>query len=287
MSLNFKSDNNKLKKGLYLISTPIGNLEDITLRAIEILKNSDHILCEDTRVSKNLLKKYNINSNLISYHKFNEAKSLDKVIKLLKSGSLISLISDAGTPIISDPGKLLVNECVKNDIKIVPIPGPSAVTSAISVSGFSEKFYFYGFLPEKKKILNDDLLNLSSLDCSIVFFIAARKLEKTLTEFKKYFLERNILICREMTKIYEEFIRGTVREIDISKLTLKGEVTVVISEKINEKKSSQTLSESDKNKINKMIRKLSIKEITSLICLDKKISKKDVYNYCLKIKNEN
>jgi len=287
MSLNFKSDNNKFKKGLYLISTPIGNLEDITLRAIEILKNSDHILCEDTRVSKNLLKKYNINSNLISYHKFNEAKSLDKVIKLLKSGSLISLISDAGTPIISDPGKLLVNECLKNDIKIVPIPGPSAVTSAISVSGFSEKFYFYGFLPEKKKILNDDLLNLSSLDCSIVFFIAARKLEKTLTEFKKYFLERNILICREMTKIYEEFVRSTVREIDISNLTLKGEVTVVISEKIDEKKSSQTLSESDKNKINKMIKKLSIKEITTLICLDKKISKKDVYNYCLKIKNEN
>ena len=286
MSLNFKSDNNKFKKGLYLISTPIGNLEDITLRAIDILKNSDHILCEDTRVSKNLLKKYNINSNLISYHKFNEAKSLDKVIKLLKSDSIISLISDAGTPVVSDPGKLLVNECVKNDIKIFPIPGPSAVTSAISVSGFSEKFYFYGFLPEKKKILNNDLLKLSNLDCSIVFFISAKKLEKTLTEFKKYFLERNILICREMTKIYEEFIRGTVNEIDISNLTLKGEVTVVISEKTNEKKSSQTLSESDKNKINKMIKKLSIKEITSLICLDKKISKKDVYNYCLKIKNE-
>ena len=286
MSLNFKSDNNKFKKGLYLISTPIGNLEDITLRAIEILKNSDHILCEDTRVSKNLLKKYNINSNLISYHKFNEAKSLDKIIKLLQSGSLISLISDAGTPVVSDPGKLLVNECVKNNIRIVPIPGPSAVTSAISVSGFSEKFLFYGFLPEKKKILNNDLLKLSSLDFSIVFFISAKKLEKTLTEFKKYFLERNILICREMTKIYEEFIRGTVREIDISNLTLKGEVTVVISEKINDKKSSQTLSESDKNKINKMIKKLSIKEITSLICLDKKISKKDVYNYCLKIKNE-
>lgn len=287
MSLNFKSDNNKFKKGLYLISTPIGNLEDITFRAIEILKNSDHILCEDTRVSKNLLKKYNINSNLISYHKFNEAKSLEKVVKLLQEGSLVSLISDAGTPVVSDPGRLLVNECIKNDITIVPVPGPSAVTSATSVSGFSEKFYFYGFLPEKKNILNNDLLKLSNLDCSIVFFVSAKKLEKTLTEFKKYFLERNILICREMTKIYEEFIRSTVREIDISKLTLKGEVTVVISEKINEKKSSQTLSESDKNKINKMIKKLSIKEITSLICLDKKISKKDVYNYCLKIKNEN
>ena len=286
MSLNFKSDNNKFKKGLYLISTPIGNLEDITLRAIEILKNSDHILCEDTRVSKNLLRKHNINSNLISYHKFNEAKSLDKIIKLLQSGSLISLVSDAGTPVVSDPGRLLVNECIKNNITVVPIPGPSAVTSAISVSGFSEKFYFYGFLPEKKKILNNDLLKLSSLDCSIVFFTSTKKLEKTLREFKKYFLERNILICREMTKIYEEFIRSTVKEIDISKLTLKGEVTVVISEKINEKKSSQNLSESDKDKINKMINKFSIKEISSLINIDKKVSKKKIYDYYLSLKNE-
>ena len=285
MSLNFKSDNNEIKKGLYIISTPIGNLQDITLRAIEILKKSDYILCEDTRVSQNLLLKYNIIGNLISYHKFNEAKNLDKITKLLKSGSLISLISDAGTPIVSDPGKLLVNECIKNDIQIIPIPGPSAVISAISVSGFSEKFYFYGFLPDKKKILSEDLSKLSNLDCSIVFFISAKKLNKALIEFKKYFLERNILICREMTKIYEEFIRNTVTKIDISEMTLKGELTVVISEKVN-KKSSQTLSESDKNKIKKMIKKLGIKEITSLMCLDNKISKKDVYNYCLKIKNE-
>jgi 16S rRNA (cytidine1402-2'-O)-methyltransferase len=285
MSLNFKSDNNELKKGLYIISTPIGNLQDITLRAIEILKKSDYILCEDTRVSQNLLQKYNVTTNLISYHKFNEAKNLDKITKLLKSGSLISLISDAGTPIVSDPGKLLVNECIKNNIQIIPIPGPSAVISAISISGFSEKFYFYGFLPDKKKILSEDLSKLSNLDCSIVFFISAKKLNKALIEFKKYFLERNILICREMTKIYEEFIRNTVKKIDISEITLKGELTVVISEKVN-KKSSQTLDESDKNKIKKMIKKLSVKEITSLICLDNKISKKDVYNYCLKIKNE-
>ena len=285
MSLNFKSDNNELKKGLYIISTPIGNLQDITLRAIEILKKSDYILCEDTRVSQNLLLKYNITANLISYHKFNEAKNLDKITKLLKSGSLISLISDAGTPVVSDPGKLLVNECIKNNIQIIPIPGPSAVISAISVSGFSEKFYFYGFLPDKKKKLSEDLSKLSNLDCSIVFFISAKKLNKALIEFKKYFLDRNILICREMTKIYEEFIRDTVTKIDISEITLKGELTVVISEKVN-KKSSQTLSESDKNKIKKMIKKLSIKEIISLICLDNKISKKDVYNYCLKIKNE-
>ena len=286
MSLNFKSDNNKYKKGLYLIATPIGNLEDITFRAIEILKNSDHILCEDTRVSKNLLKKYNINSNLIPYHKFNEAKSLDKIIKLLHSGSLISLISDAGTPVVSDPGKLLINECIQNGIMIVPIPGPSAVTNAISVSGFSEKFYFYGFLPDKKKIIDEDLSRLSELDSSIIFFVSAKKLNKTIKELKKYFIERDILICREMTKIYEEFIRDTIEEIDISKLILKGEFTIVLSEKKNKKKTSHNLTESDKNKIRSMINKLNLKEITKIICLDSKISKKEVYSYCLKIKDE-
>ena len=151
MSLNIKLENNKIKSGLYLISTPIGNLQDITFRAIEILKNSDYILCEDTRVSKNLLNRYDINNKLISNHKFNEVKNLNRVIELLKLKKTISLISDAGTPTVSDPGKILINECVKNDIKIFPIPGPSAATTAISISGFSERFYFYGFVPEKKK----------------------------------------------------------------------------------------------------------------------------------------
>ena len=151
MSLNIKLENNKIKSGLYIVSTPIGNLQDITLRAIEILKNSDYILCEDTRVSKNLLNRYDINNKLISNHKFNEVKNLNRVIELLKLKKTISLISDAGTPTVSDPGKILINECVKNDIKIFPIPGPSAATTAISISGFSERFYFYGFVPEKKK----------------------------------------------------------------------------------------------------------------------------------------
>jgi 16S rRNA (cytidine1402-2'-O)-methyltransferase len=139
------------ENGLYLVSTPIGNLKDITLRAIETLKKSSYILCEDTRVSKNLLDRYEIKSRMISNHKFNESKNLNKIISLLKSGEIISLISDAGTPSISDPGSILVNECIKNDIKVTPIPGPSAVATAVSISGFSEKFIFYGFLPEKKQ----------------------------------------------------------------------------------------------------------------------------------------
>ena len=143
----------KLKEyenGLYLVSTPIGNLKDITLRAIETLRRSSYILCEDTRVSKNLLDRYEIKSRMISNHKFNETKNLNKIISLLKSGEIISLISDAGTPGISDPGSILVNECVRNDIKVTSIPGPSAVATAVSISGFSEKFIFHGFLPEKK-----------------------------------------------------------------------------------------------------------------------------------------
>ena len=151
MIVNSKRTNKITKKNLYIVSTPIGNLADISLRAIETLKKSDYILCEDTRVSKNLLTKYQIKSNLISNHKFNEKKNLNKIMNLLKSGKVISLVSDAGTPSISDPGTILVNECILNEIKIIPIPGPSAVSTAVSISGFSDKFFFYGFLPEKKK----------------------------------------------------------------------------------------------------------------------------------------
>ena len=157
MGTNLKTLNKKLTNGLYIVSTPIGNLEDITIRALETLKKSDYILCEDTRISKILLRKYKIYSKLISNHKFNEHKNLLKVINLLKSGTVISLISDAGTPSISDPGAILVRECVKNNIQIIPIPGPSAISTALAVSGFSEKYFFYGFFPEKTKILNEDL----------------------------------------------------------------------------------------------------------------------------------
>jgi len=159
--------------GLYLVSTPIGNLKDITLRAIETLKKSSFILWEDTRVSKILLDKYQIKSQLISNHKFNESKNLDKIIDHLKSGKIISLISDAGTPSISDPGAKLVNECVRNNIKITPIPGPSAVATAVSISGFSEKFVFLGFLPEKKGALLNIFDKISKFDETFVFFISA------------------------------------------------------------------------------------------------------------------
>ena len=150
MILHSENKNNKVKSGLYIVSTPIGNLSDITLRALDVLKNSDYILCEDTRISKNLLDRYKIKSKLISNHKFNEKKNLSKIIDILKLNSIVSLVSDAGTPSVSDPGAILVNECLINKIDVFPIPGASAVSSAVSISGFSEKYFFYGFFPEKK-----------------------------------------------------------------------------------------------------------------------------------------
>ena len=286
MIVNSKSDYKVTKKSLYLVSTPIGNLNDISFRAIDILKKSDYILCEDTRVSKNLLNKYQIQSKLISNHKFNEKKNLSKIIQFIKQGLFVSLISDAGTPSISDPGAILIKECIKNNIEIIPLPGASAVTSAVSISGFSEKFFFYGFFPEKNKDLLKDLEILSQLDSSLVFFISPKKLNKIIPFIKKNFTGRKILICREMTKFYEEFYRFEIDELELFKSNLKGELTIVISEKKEDKKILQILSESDKRIINNMINKLSIKEISSIINENKKIPKKVIYDYCLTVKNE-
>tara|TARA_A100001011_G_scaffold348815_1_gene386932 strand:- start:253 stop:1116 length:864 start_codon:yes stop_codon:yes gene_type:complete len=286
MAINPLSHNKEIKKGLYLVPTPIGNLGDITYRAIEILKKSDLILCEDTRVSIKLLEKFEIKSKLFSNHKFNEKKNLPKIIDNLKNGQIISLISDAGTPGVSDPGAILVKECVKEKINITPLPGPSAVNTSLSVSGFSEKFFFYGFFPSKLKDIQDDLRSLSNLDSCIIFFISSKKLNKAIPRIKENFSDRMILICREMTKYYEEYLRYNVKDLKTFDENLKGELTIVLSEKKRVKKSSLLLSESDKRDIKRMIKKFSIKEITNFISQNNNISKKEIYNYCLKIKNE-
>mgnify|MGYP006150849581 FL=1 len=286
MILHTDNINNKVKSGLYIVSTPIGNLSDITLRALEILKKSDYILCEDTRTSKNLLDRYEIKSKLISNHKFNEKKNLSKIIEILKSDYIVSLISDAGTPSVSDPGAVLINECLINKINIYPIPGASAVSSAVSISGFSEKYYFYGFFPEKNIKLKEDFEKLRNIEGCIVFFISPRKFNRSVKDIKEYFVDRKILICREMTKFYEEFIRTNVDKLEPFKLDPKGELTIVISEKTKERNSSITLKESDKKNIQKMIKKLSIKDITDLVSQNSNVPKKKIYNYCLKLKNE-
>ena len=284
--INSISDNDDIKKGLYLVPTPIGNLGDITLRAIETLKKSDYILCEDTRVSKILLKKFNINTKLLSNHKFNETKNLSRVTSLLQEGKIISLISDAGTPGISDPGAILIRDCIKKEIKVFPLPGPSAVSTAVSTSGFSEKYFFYGFFPDKNKDLKKDIQILTELNCCIVFFISPKKINKNIPFIKENFADREILICREISKFYEEFIRVDLKDLDKFKSEPKGELTIVISEQKKDKKNMQTLSESDKLSIKNMIDKLSTKEITDIISRNSKVSKKEIYNYCLKLKNE-
>ena len=272
---------NKLNFGLYIVSTPIGNLSDITLRAISVLSNSEYILCEDTRTSKKLLEKYKIKSKLISNHKFNETKNLNKIIEILKLEKIVSLISDAGTPTVSDPGRILINECVKNKIRIYPIPGSSAVSAAVSISGFSEKYFFYGFFPNKKKDLLNDLKDLSNINGSVVFFISPNKINDSIEYLKSFFSGRKILICREMTKFFEEYIRIEVDDLEPFQKIPKGELTLVISENTSYLVS---LSESDKKKIKKMIQTSSVRDIVDLITKEKKISKKEIYNYCLSLK---
>ena len=277
-------DKNKIKKGLYIVSTPIGNLKDITLRALEVLKSSDFILCEDTRVSGKLLSKYKINNRLNSNHKFNEKKNINKILSILKSEKIVSLISDAGTPTISDPGNILIKNCIDNNLDVFSIPGPSAVSSAVSISGFTNSYYFHGFLPEKKSQIEKDFKNISKINSSIVFFISAKKINKIINLIKKYFMGREILICREITKLYEENIRNLVDNLKEFETELKGEITVIIS---NEKIKKKSLTESDKQKIKKLLKKISIKDITKIFVEEKNVSKKEIYNYCLFLKNEN
>ena len=283
MNLN----NNKFKPGLYYVATPIGNMGDISFRAVKILQQSDLILCEDTRVTKKILQKFNINKKLISNHKFNENKNLEKVIEILKNNKIVSLVSDAGTPAVSDPGRILVQECVKNKINIFPIPGASAVSSAISISGFSDNFYFCGFLPEKQNQVKKLFKNISLLESSIVFFISPNKLIKRIDDVKEFFLDRDILICREISKYHEEYIRTSIKELSNINFSRKGEITVIISEPNKKKLSFNELEESDKRNIDQLIKKMSIKDIVKKVSEDREISKKLIYKYCLEIKNEN
>ena len=279
-----KNKQQTINSGLYLVSTPIGNMEDITFRALNVLKKSDIILCEDTRRSGKLLSYFNIKNQLIPYHKFNEEKISNKIIDSIKKNKIVSLISDAGTPTISDPGMILVKKCIQENLFVFPVPGPSAVTSAVSASGFSDKYLFYGFLVKKEKELEKILNSLSNIDYSLVFFIPASKINFYINQFKKYFLDRKIVIAREMTKIHEEFIRSKVELIKNLPQNIKGELTVVLSEKKKEKKIKKEITESVKIEIRKMIKRYSHKDVVEFISKKENLPKKIIYEYCLKLK---
>ena len=278
-----KNKQQTINKGLYLVSTPIGNMEDITFRALNVLQKSDIILCEDTRRSSKLLYHYSIKNKLLSYHKFNEKKVSNEVINFLRKNKIVSLICDAGTPTISDPGMILVKRCISENFNIYPIPGPSAVTSAISISGFNEKYLFYGFLDKKEKELKKVLNNLFNLNCSLIFFIPASKINFYLSKFKDHFYDREILIAKEMTKIHEEAIRGKVETIESFSSNFKGELTVVLSGKIKDKNVKKEISESVKIEIKKMLKKYSHKDVVEFISKKENLPKKIIYNFSLKL----
>ena len=278
---------NDFLPGLYIVSTPIGNLEDITLRALNVLKNSDQILCEDTRRSIKLLNHYDIKKKLVSNHRFNEKKILNSVIEFIQKGKIVSIISDAGTPMLSDPGLILVKECVKKKINIFPIPGASAITTAMSVSGFNEKFFFYGFLPKKNKELEKVCNEFKDYNFNIVFFIPAIKINFYIKCFKKFFKGRSIFIAREMTKIHETFYRQDLESFNGFKEGVKGEITVVLSKK-NIKSSNQfTFNQEKLNvEISRYLKRYSLKDVVKLISEKNNLPKKKVYELCLKIKKK-
>ena len=269
---------------LYIVSTPIGNLDDITLRAINVLKNSDIILCEDTRRSLKLLNHLKIKKKLVPYHKFNEKKQVTNIIKYFNEGKILSLISDAGTPLLSDPGKILVNECINNEIKIVPIPGASSITSALSISGFNDQFLFYGFLPKTENELEKVLTSLSENIYTQVFFAPSNKINLYIKKFKKFYKGRKILIAKEITKLHEFFYREKIEKLKEFKKPIKGEITIVISEK--NLKIKYFNKEKIVSKIKKYLKKYSLKDTVDLILETEKINKKKIYDLCLKIKNE-
>ncbi len=219
---------------LYLIPTPIGNLEDITLRAINTLKNADVILAEDTRTSGHLLKHLGITKPLQSYHIHNEHQTVQKLIARLLKGENMALVSDAGTPAISDPGFLLVRECIKNNIEVECLPGPTAFVPALVNSGLpSDRFTFEGFLPHKKG-RQTRLTQLKEEERTMIFYESPHRLLKSLEQFVEYFgADRQASVSRELTKVYEETIRGTLTEIIayFAEKTIKGEIVIVVSGK--------------------------------------------------------
>ncbi|MCM8785732.1 MAG: 16S rRNA (cytidine(1402)-2'-O)-methyltransferase [Candidatus Omnitrophica bacterium] len=216
---------------LYIVATPIGNIKDITLRAIEILNKVDLILCEDTRETGKLLNYYNIKKTLLSYYREIEKKRVKKVIELLKEGKDIALVCDRGTPGISDPAYILLNEAYKNNIKVVSIPGPSALTAAMSISGFPlKRVYFLGFLPRKENEKRKIFKEFKEKDETVIFFESVHRIEKTMSLLNEIMPENEICVCRELTKIFEEVIRGKVKEVFeiFKKGKKKGEFVIII-----------------------------------------------------------
>ena len=269
---------------LYLLATPIGNLEDITLRALKIMKEADLIAAEDTRHTVKLLNYFNISKPLISYHRHNEEEKVEKIIKKLKEGMNIALVSDAGTPVISDPGEIVVTEAIKNNIEIISIPGPCALITGLIASGISAKeFSFLGFLPLNKKTRKEKLEEIKKENKTIILYEAPHKIKNTLNDLKSFLENRKIVLCRELTKIHEEYIRGNIDDV-IKKIEKpKGEFVIVIE------KNDENIKEEKDDLLKKMTldehytyyKRMGIekKEIIKKIAKDKNVHKNEIYKY--------
>ena len=264
----------KIEPGLYVVSTPIGNLDDISKRQQEILSSSDYILCEDTRVTSKLLNHLNIKKKLISYHSFNELKKTNDLINDLKENRILSLVSDAGTPALSDPGRVIISRCYEEGIKVIPIPGPSAITAAVSVSGFSDNFYFCGFLPKKNKEIDDYLSKIKLIKASLVFFMPARDLKKNSEYFLKFFKNTKFLIAREITKIHETYVRDDTKNLPLYiDKNEKGEMTFIVDNSIEDLVKNIDLDK----EIKLLLGKMSSKDIADYLAKKLEINKKSIY----------
>tara|TARA_B100000902_G_C27271301_1_gene896389 strand:+ start:402 stop:1244 length:843 start_codon:yes stop_codon:yes gene_type:complete len=272
---------------LYIVPTPIGNLEDVTIRSLNILKNSDLILCEDTRRTSILLNHYSIKKKLISFNKDNEKEKIDKVIELLES-NVISLVSDAGTPAISDPGSKLIRKLIKKNIQIIPLPGASSITTALSASGTDGSFIFSGFLPKKENDLKKHLINLSQFDKDILFFESPKRVEKTILIAKDIFKKSNLIIFKELTKINEKIIfiepDKSLPDINFS----KGEYVIIIENNKSKNKNEEGEEEDIVKKLKELLDlNFTGKDSIQITSKYLGVNQKKIYNIYLKNFNKN
>jgi 16S rRNA (cytidine1402-2'-O)-methyltransferase len=269
---------------LYLVATPIGNLEDITLRALRILKEVDQIACEDTRHTQKLLGHYNIQKPLVSYHEHNELTRAPELVVAMEQGEQIALVSDAGVPLVSDPGYRLVTLCLRHHLPVIPIPGPSAILAALSASGLpNDEFLFAGFLPARSGERRRALERLRIEDRTIIFYEAPHRIEETLADANEILGDRPACIAREVTKIHEEFRRGSLAELatSLSENPARGEITLLIGPvPADESSALRDTSQSLADRVEELIRqaKLDRKEALKLAAKERGITKRAAYH---------
>jgi 16S rRNA (cytidine1402-2'-O)-methyltransferase len=271
---------------LYLVPTPIGNLEDMTFRAVRILKEADVIAAEDTRQTKKLCHYFEIKTPMVSYHEHNKEKSGVGLLSKLAEGSAVALVSDAGTPAISDPGYKLTASCIKREIPVIPLPGANAALTALIASGLNtDHFFFYGFLPRSKKEREKELQRIKEMKETLIFYEAPHRLKEMLGHLQNVFGERHVSIARELTKKYEEIIRGTIKEILewVESNTLKGEFCIVIEGAVNshtkrEEQWWESVSVYDHVEHYVLIRKMIAKDAIKQTAKERGLPKRDVYH---------